>query len=248
MANPKVTSRIILAALSVALGAGFGAGCGGSSTGGSGGAGAGNAGNGAAAGEGGTSQGGSSSTTGGAANGGAASGGAGNAGAAGSGGASLTSADVACDVPSDCVLVPSGCCDTCGEPTAADRLAVNRNRVDQVTQAVCPEPQPCPKCASFPRPALVATCEDKRCAVVDLSLEPLTECATAADCRLRTNACCECGGPTDPGHLMAVGQQGSIEDIVCDPGYACDECLPTFPERTAALCEEGRCFVWYSLK
>ncbi|MGE0323224.1 MAG: hypothetical protein AB7S68_13015, partial [Polyangiaceae bacterium] len=195
MLKRPITSRIIPVGLSVLLGASLSAGCGGSSTGGSG-----SGGSGAAAGNAGTGQGGTS--------GGTATGGTAGAGNAGSGGTGLVPEDLACGVPSDCVLVTNGCCDSCGPPSAADRLAVNKNRVDQVAKAVCPEPEPCPKCASFPNPALVATCEAGRCKLVDLSLEPLAKCAVDSDCRLRSNTCCECGAPTDPGHLTAVNAQG----------------------------------------
>ncbi|MGE3673911.1 MAG: hypothetical protein AB7K71_29840 [Polyangiaceae bacterium] len=232
MLKRPITSRIIPVGLSVLLGASLSAGCGGSSTGGSG-----SGGSGAAAGNAGTGQGGTS--------GGTATGGTAGAGNAGSGGTGLVPEDLACGVPSDCVLVTNGCCDSCGPPSAADRLAVNKNRVDQVAKAVCPEPEPCPKCASFPNPALVATCEAGRCKLVDLSLEPLAKCAVDSDCRLRSNTCCECGAPTDPGHLTAVNAQGGIEDIVCDPGSGCDLCQPEYPPDAVAVCFDGHCSASY---
>ncbi len=233
MAKLQITSRIIVASLSVAALAG----CGGSSSGGSS--------SGGTSGSGGTGGSGGSHANGGAAGTGTAGGG--NAGSS-SGGANLVPDDVACGVPSDCVVVLNGCCDTCGPASASDRLAVNKNRVDEVAKEVCSEPVPCPKCASFPNPALVATCEAGRCKLVDLSLEPLAKCATDADCRLRTNTCCECGGPTDAGHLTAVGKQGGIESIVCDPGFACDECLPQYPSDAVAVCVDGHCSASYYLE
>lgn len=174
-----------------------------------------------------------------------AGGAAGTSGSGGSAGTGLIPGDTDCEVPSDCTLVLNGCCAPCGLPSSADVVAVRKDRADEISQRVCAEPVPCPKCASFENPALIATCQASRCTTIDLRKHPVTECSQDVECRLRSNACCECGGPTDPGHLLAVGKAGGIESLICDPDFACDECLPQYPADAVAICDEGHCTASY---
>jgi hypothetical protein len=91
-------------------------------------------------------------------------------------------------------------------------------------------------------PYLVATCRASRCEVVDLLQQAVTSCTANTDCRLRTNVCCECGGPTDVEHLIAInsgGEQG-FTALVCDPMQACGRCAAIYPDLPVS-CTGGRC-------
>jgi hypothetical protein len=96
-----------------------------------------------------------------------------------------------------------------------------------------------------PDPTLVATCSDSSCALVDLLALPLTECQSNADCRIRTQDCCECGGSLDFNSLIAIRTDSELAYVrlVCDPGQGCDACLPTYPEQASAECHANRCVV-----
>jgi hypothetical protein len=91
-------------------------------------------------------------------------------------------------------------------------------------------------------PTLLATCRGGSCVVVDLQAHPATACSDASECRLRTNACCECGGPVDDDHLVAIGTGGGFDALVCDPGIGCPECAPGYPPATFE-CKAGHCVI-----
>ncbi len=203
---------------------------------------------------GGEASGGSGAPAAGAAAGTSVSGAGGQGGAAGSGG-SGAGAGVggsggavdrgACAKPSDCVVVPESCCGACGVPSRDDGTAVHRDHAAAHAADACgPGPAACPACARPLDPTLVATCDAGRCRVVDLLATDLTACTSDADCHLRTNECCECGGATDLEHLVAVGPSGNagMMELLCDPGSGCAKCLPSYPS-LPALCSSGRCTV-----
>jgi hypothetical protein len=100
----------------------------------------------------------------------------------------------------------------------------------------------CPGCFQPQDPTLLATCEAGKCVVVDLLTHPSTSCGEASHCRVRTDACCECGGPMDPEHLIAVSTVASAayDPLVCDPGTACAGCAPVYPPVTLD-CVDGHC-------
>ena len=145
----------------------------------------------------------------------------------------------ACDLTSECTLASDGCCDVCSVPTLADVDAVNAARLDAHFAEVCPVPVPCPRCATRPNPELVATCDGGTCRALDVGALAITACTADSDCRLRTTACCECGGDTDPWALIAVATtgEGAYAALVCDPGVACQECLPQYPDTVEAFCD-----------
>ncbi|MCB9583905.1 MAG: hypothetical protein H6718_00815 [Polyangiaceae bacterium] len=224
--------RVLGLGVSVALlGVALSAGCGGSANSG-----------------GGAGSGGSGGSAGSAGNGGSAgnAGGAGNAGTSGSGGTAGVPND--CQVPSDCVVMPISCCGSCGVPSRGDAQAVRKDQAQAVSQAACGEGSGCPACAAPPDPTLLATCEAGQCTLVDLQEDPITECMTGEDCRIRTDTCCECGGPTDEGHLIAIRKDGNFESLVCDPNTGCDDCIPDYGTSgfVQAECIKGRCSAqWY---
>lgn len=150
-----------------------------------------------------------------------------------------------CSEPSECVVTPNTCCGECGEATLAGSTAVNEAREPELRERLCADPIACPDCVSATNPALVATCNAARCAVVDVSRLPLAACGTDDDCVLRTRDCCECGGATDPSSLIALRPDGLIDylGLVCDTGTICDDCVPSYPAEVDAACIEGVCEV-----
>lgn len=150
----------------------------------------------------------------------------------------------ACELNSDCALTAASCCGVCGEPALGDVDAVNRQRLEQHLEDVCPEPQPCPKCAVATNPDLHATCDDGACLALDIRDHHASACSTDDDCRLRVTGCCECGGSTASWDLIAIRGDGeaAYEALVCDPEEACDACAPVYPADVEAYCAtDGHC-------
>ncbi len=150
-----------------------------------------------------------------------------------------------CSEPSECAVTPNTCCGECGVATLEGSTAVNRENLGELSERLCADPVACPDCAAAPNPALVATCNAARCAVVDVSRLPLAACITDDDCVLRTRECCECGASTAPESLIALRPDGLIDylGLVCDSGAICDDCVPTYPADVEAACIEGVCEV-----
>ncbi len=152
-----------------------------------------------------------------------------------------------CSVPSDCVVTANTCCGECGEATLGGSTAVNQDSLADYRDMLCAEDPICPACATMLNPELVATCEADRCEVVDLGMDAMTECTAADECIVRTVDCCECGGATDRGSLIALNQdaRADYEALVCDPGTGCAECAPVYPADVSAVCDAGRCTLVY---
>jgi hypothetical protein len=143
----------------------------------------------------------------------------------------------ACEVPSDCVVVPESCCGTCGAPTRGDAVAIARDTVTAYECRACGSRGECPACAPlFIDPTLVATCVDQRCTLIDLLEHEASACESDDDCRVRTPDCCPCGGDTDPGRLIGVSSENAYASLVCDPAQACPECLPVYPGEVSVSC------------
>jgi len=145
-----------------------------------------------------------------------------------------------CRVPSDCVIVANGCCDTCGLPTLADVDAVNKSLLDEHFDDVCGVPIPCPQCITMPNPELIATCREGLCLAMDVGDDELTACTSSEDCVIRTPECCECGADMTPGVLIAIRSDSrrDLEELVCDPDYGCLECEPDYPDNVEAVCDD----------
>jgi len=159
-----------------------------------------------------------------------------NGGTGGSGGGIPGLA--ACTANADCIVVPKSCCGSCGAATREDSIAVNAKKASDYRSSVC-DSMGCPACYMPTDPTLVATCSAGTCQVVDLLKHAATSCTSENDCRVRTTACCECGGPTDDEHLIAVAQEPAYSALVCD-GQGCPECAPQYPPK-ALVCEAGHC-------
>lgn len=169
-------------------------------------------------------------------------------GAAGSGGAGATGGSgglpgdwLSCAAASDCVLRSVSCCGSCGAATRGDALALNLTGMSAYGSQKCASVD-CPACFQAQDPTLLATCDAGQCVVIDLQEHPSTACSDVSECRVRGNVCCECGGPTEPPNLVAVGSAGGFETLVCDPGTACPECAPVYPALELA-CTAGHCAI-----
>ena len=162
----------------------------------------------------------------------------GTSGAATGGSSGSTSDVTGCEVPSDCVLVPSSCC-VCGVPEIDDVMAVNLQGAAEYTQTCGMEPA-C-LCPTALNPNLIATCASEICRAVDIREHAVSECSDDDECRVRVSQCCECGGDTSPGSLVAVGTAQSYDELVCDPLGLCTDCAPDYPPEATALCGSGHC-------
>lgn len=181
--------------------------------------------------------------TGGAGTGGGGTGGGGTGGG-GTGGS--PSYDV-CSASSDCIVRSASCCGQCGAATREDMVAIAKAQASDYATAVCGSSYGCPACYMAQDARLIATCEAGHCKVVDLAAHDATSCSQASDCRIRTNVCCECGGPIDVEHLVAIANDGeaAFSSLVCDAGQGCPECAPTYPPEVTATCASGHCeAVW----
>lgn len=156
-----------------------------------------------------------------------------------------------CAVTSDCTLVATTCCGTCGQPARGDVDAVH---VDRTTayylDVACPEarsePPICPDCAGMPNPHLAATCDmtgfRPACAVVDFAEPEFASCTADTDCRLAAPECCACG-EISPYETIAVRNDADLSAVLCDHELACPPCAPIFDERATARCDAGQCVV-----
>lgn len=145
-----------------------------------------------------------------------------------------------CTRSSECIVAPASCCGFCGAATRGDAIGLNESRADEYRTSVC-DGRGCPACYSAPDPTLVSTCGDGTCAVIDLHEHPSAACTSDSDCRIRTQGCCECGGTTSPGTLIAVSDPGLYTSLVCDPGQSCPECAPLYPPEVVPRCTSGHC-------
>jgi len=148
----------------------------------------------------------------------------------------------ACEVDTDCIVVPESCCGSCGAATRGDALAMSGDAAGDYLTSVCAG-MGCHICYMAQDPTLVATCDAGRCELVDLHEHPVARCSSDADCRLRTRSCCDCGGDTSREGLLAVrtdSAAGYVE-LVCDMGASepCLECAPVYPDEATASCNPG---------
>jgi hypothetical protein len=92
----------------------------------------------------------------------------------------------------------------------------------------------CPACAGVPDPTLIGACIDGFCEVIDLLEHEVTACSSAADCRVRTSLCCECGGDSDPALFIAINPSSPTryETLACNVDSVCAACLPQYAPTT----------------
>lgn len=154
-----------------------------------------------------------------------------------------------CQLPSDCVVRAASCCGQCGAATRDDIVALNKDQASAYQSATCGDSWGCPACYMVQDSRLVATCEPTQCKVVDLAKHASTSCTDDGDCRIRTNACCECGGPVDQAHIIAINssKEADFAAVACDPGAGCPECAPSYPAEAKAVCNGGHCEVAWAV-
>jgi hypothetical protein len=165
--------------------------------------------------------------------------GTGGSAAGGSSGGGGFSGGTGCDVPTDCVLVPASCC-VCGMPELPDVTAVNVASQEEYLGSICGMGPAC-GCPIALNPNLAATCDAGTCRAVDVREHVASECADDRDCRVRVSQCCECGGDTSPGALIAVNSTLEYEELVCDPLGLCADCAPSYPTEASAHCASNHC-------
>lgn len=159
-----------------------------------------------------------------------------------------------CNVASDCMLAPTGCCSACDSPaiSAHDFRAYNRKFATEA--AACPNQDVA--CGACPNPEgdgaykyFVPNCVNNECVVEDIRKSDVTACTSANECRLRSGTgCCEgCGGPND---FVSVRNDGSFEELVCGAVQPpCDPCVAMPPSDARATCnDDGHCGIVYLLK
>lgn len=95
----------------------------------------------------------------------------------------------ACVQDSDCALANAMCCGVCGEPSRADKVAVNTVHVQDWYRTVCGDGA-CPPCVPLDGP-YDALCDHGRCVVAQLP--EVKVCLRDQDCAVRAKVCCACG-------------------------------------------------------
>ncbi|MFK8002715.1 MAG: hypothetical protein AB8H86_24230 [Polyangiales bacterium] len=148
-----------------------------------------------------------------------------------------------CVTPTDCVLLPESCCGSCGQPSRTDIDSVPRSGVDAQRAMACADPVPCPDCEGQPDPTLLPDCSMSSCTVFDLNppagpAPGLSACEDDTDCVIRAASCCECGATITEETVVAINLEirGGYEPFVCEPGIACPECAPVYPDNLVARC------------
>lgn len=153
-----------------------------------------------------------------------------------------------CVAAGDCVLGFNTCCGPCGIPKLTDYTAVNKAKAEAWAKKACATPIPCPDCVVWDERSLMAFCTAGKCTAVDVRTDPVSECATDADCVLRTAECCECGG--DVAHPIAIARKSlsAYAGKVCPPDTGCTECAPVYPSTFRPACDATKHCVAQAVK
>jgi hypothetical protein len=149
----------------------------------------------------------------------------------------------ACQYPTDCTLIPSGCCG-CGQASLTGTVAVNTAKAAEYSEAMLCHLIDCATCPQSPNPWLGATCRAGRCVAFDARQTALTECTTPEDCRFRAGlTCCEACSPSRSA-FIALNADADVSSWVCGdwPG-GCGACVPVVPQNLSVTCGNGRCGV-----
>jgi hypothetical protein len=148
--------------------------------------------------------------------------------------------DRTCSMAGMCVLVPASCCGNCGMPTKTDEIAIPRNKWSAYRTLACTTDGgaiACPECAGTPDPNLQAFCEGGTCVPVFVPTDPISACASDADCQLVQGVCCgPCGGERT---LTAVAKTRAAEftNQICDPTVDCAGCPMPVPTLSKVKCD-----------
>lgn len=157
---------------------------------------------------------------------------------------------VTCTGPGQCALVPVTCCGTCSVPALADYTAVHERKTAEHFARVCgPEPVACPGCAPMKLDdSLQAWCRFPSggggggrpagtCTAIDVREEPVSACATDADCVLRHSPCCEpCDEVREDLVALTPSSIEAYRRAVCVGDEACPRCASRYPADARAMC------------
>jgi len=155
-----------------------------------------------------------------------------------------------CSGPADCTLGRKDCCGC--EMNPLDLVAISVFRTREFADRVC-ENRACPDCAmdplapAPPRPprylpqcVLATRWRGFQCQLLDVAR---LACTPEVGCRVRARTCCECNADVAIENLMAVPNGDDVaRTALCEPGEACDGCLPIYPDNVVARCgDSGFC-------
>lgn len=147
--------------------------------------------------------------------------------------------NIRCDNPSDCDLVPKGCCH-CDSVDGAAFFALATDTTMQYWMQYCIGVE-CTDEMVYPNPLVFATCYEGTCRVVELlEMDGVTGCTSHDDCRLRYSDCCGCGKDSG-GLVIAVSNEEAYKKLVCDENTECDDCESIYPKDAVPYCRYGRC-------
>lgn len=171
-------------------------------------------------------------------------------GSAGDGDGDVSPGSRTCRDTSDCLLVSTTCCGTCGTPTLASLTSINVNERAEYVENLCRDQPGCPDCLAVNNPNLYAVCNEGTCEAVDLRSHADSACSTPDDCVLLPDACCECGASTDPDQMVSIHRDRASDFITSQCTHVglgepvgCDDCLWTPPRSYDAGCDSGHCTV-----
>lgn len=148
-----------------------------------------------------------------------------------------------CDTPTDCIVGSTGCCGLCPDAPFDSAKGINGARALAGDYRPCGDVA-CEPCAEVPPVSqttqyYLATCEARKCGVVDLRTTPSTECETDQDCFLRAGIdCCPACSATS---FAALSSTDFLNGRCTDIG--CPECVTPVPDNLFASCLDGRCIV-----
>jgi hypothetical protein len=150
----------------------------------------------------------------------------------------------ACTTHADCVVQTRTCCASCspGSDPGSALMATSADAPALRDAGICAgDPQAgCDDCAPPELYSVYAACHEGECRLLDLT--PHASCQSAANCRLVTKDCCDCGGDfTSPG--LAAANSNFTRPDYCAATLLCAECAGTLPDNARPLCRSGTCAV-----
>jgi len=152
----------------------------------------------------------------------------------------------ACKAPTDCMLVPPGCCGVCDGPSISKHDFLAYNKLYEGTVSTCGNGNVACGACPIAEPSIatlkffVPNCVNGECVVEDIRESDVTACTTSEDCQLRAGTgCCE---SCDPGDVVAIRNDGTLDKLVCgDVIPPCLPCEPALNTGAVALCRNGHC-------
>jgi hypothetical protein len=150
----------------------------------------------------------------------------------------------ACAVHADCVIQSRSCCQSCApvDDPGQILMATAATAPTLGDAGICVgDPQGgCDPCAPYEYSSVYSACVAGECRLLDLS--DRATCQTAADCRLVTKDCCDCGGDFSVFGLAAV-DASFVRPDYCPTNPTCAECAGGSTDNARAQCRDGICEV-----